>query len=156
MPTHPSRQRRGPEVSSTQVVLREAKRLHRAATSDSPSAALPVLRRLLAARAVPAQTLPNLFRARNTVQRKHILHTLAAEAGHRSWEEYSRVLPVLDVQQLRQTFLSERSTASLKHWFASEADAVRFAAQHGGQAVRVRGQAVVLPAAPIEGAEAGG
>ncbi|MGL4576315.1 MAG: hypothetical protein ACRCV9_16145 [Burkholderiaceae bacterium] len=153
MPTSSSRQLRGPEITSTQVVLREAKRLHRAATSDSLSSALPVLRRLLNAAAVPTQTLPSLYRLRSTVQRKHVLRTLAFEAGHASWEEYSRVLPLLDAQQLQQSFLSERGVASLKLWFPNEAGAEHFAAQNGGQAVRVRSQAVVLPVAQLAGAK---
>ena len=73
-------------------MLREAKRLHRAATSDALSEALPVLRRLLAARAVPACPLQALFRDRASLQRKHVLRMLAFEAGHASWEAYSQAL----------------------------------------------------------------
>lgn len=159
MPTHSSHGSRDPAasstpVSSTRVVLREAKRLHRAATSDSPSSALPMLRRLLAARAVPTRTLPQLFRVRDTVQRKHILRTLAFEAGYRSWEEYRKALPRLDAQPLLQAFLSERYASHLNLWFTNETEAMQFAAAHGGRALRIGKQAVVLPTAPIEDAEA--
>lgn len=132
-------------ASSTDVVLREAKRLHRAATSDVLSDALPVLRRLLAAHVVAVHTLPLLYRARATVQRKHVLRMLAIEAGHGSWEKYSEALPQLDPQVLLQALASERNPATLKLWFASEAEATRYAARHGGRTTRIRKQAVVLP-----------
>lgn len=148
MPTSSARQQRAPTSLSTQFVLREAKRLHRAAASDSPMTSLPVLRRLLAAGAVPALTLPQLHRARDTIQRKHVLRALAVEAGHASWEAYSRELPFLDAQELQQATRLAHGAADLKLWFASEAEAVQFAAEHGGQPVRIGKQAVVLPAAP--------
>lgn len=156
MPTRSAREPRVPKGSSTQVVLREAKRLHRAATSDSAAAALPVLRRLLAAGVAPTQALPSLYRVRGAVQRKHILRTLALEAGHETWEEFCRALPLLDVQQLEQATLAQRGASTLKLWFANEADAKRFAAQHGGQAMRVGRQAVVLPGVQVGASEAGG
>lgn len=71
---------------SRDLLLREAKRLHRAAQSDSPAESLPVLRRLLAAEAIPGPTLPAAFRARTQVQRKHVLRALTLEAGYPSWE----------------------------------------------------------------------
>lgn len=128
-----------------ELVLREARRLHRAATSDSLSNALPVLRRLLAVDAVPARPLPGLFRARQTVQRKHLLQMLAREAGCANWAEYRRVLPLSNVDDLRRYLLATSSIASLKHWFSNEAEALQFAAEQGGQVIRVGQQAVVLP-----------
>lgn len=154
MPSCSTRQPRAPTASSTLLVLREARRLHRAAASDSPSISLPVLRRVLAAGAAPTRTLPNLFRARNTVQRKHVLRTLAVEAGYGSWEEYARALPLLDMQQLQLALHAERGASRLKLWFASEAEAAQFASEHGGQAVRVGKQAVVLPQPRVESAQA--
>jgi hypothetical protein len=143
-------QSRGDATTSTQVVLREAKRLHRAATSGSLSAALPVLRRILAAGAVPTTTLPNLFGRRDTVQRKHVLRTLAYEAGHMNWEEYRPTLAHADGRQLEQFSVLEKGYANLNLWFSSESEAQRFATQHGGRAVRVGMQAVVLPASEGE------
>ena len=140
----------GDALTSTQVVLREAKRLHRAATSGSLSAALPVLRRILVAGAVPTTTLPNLYGRRDTVQRKHVLRTLAFEAGHRSWEEYRPALAHVVARQLEQFSVLEKGYANLNLWFSSEPEALRFATQHGGRAVRIGTQAVVLPAAEGE------
>jgi hypothetical protein len=141
---------RAAQTSSMQVVLREAKRLHRAATSDSLSDALPVLRRLLAMGVVTAPTLPRLFGARDAVQRKHVLRALAREAGYRGWEEYRRELPLLDEHHIQQVAALQRGASTLKHWFSDEAAAMRFAAENGGRTVRVGKQAVVLPAAQRE------
>ena len=146
MPNFSRRVLRNPETSPARVVLREARRLHRAALSDALPESLPVLRRVLAAGAVPAFSLPNLFRLRHTVQRKHILRTLAVEAGHATWEAYARVLPSLDAQALEQVFLAQRSPSSLRLWFSTNTEAAEYAQAHGGQAVRVGLQAVVVPA----------
>lgn len=153
MPTCSSREVR--IFHTTQVVLREARRLHHAARSDSLSTALPVLRRLLVAGTVPVRTLPELFRRRATVQRKHVLRALAIEAGHASWEDYSRVLPHLDPLRVQHGVHVEHSVATLKRWFASESAALQFAAEHGGRALRVGQQAVVLPASDVAVDEAG-
>lgn len=150
MPTRSARQSRATTSLSTQLVLREAKRLHRAATADSRWISLPVLRRLLAAGAVPAVTLPNLYRARDTVQRKHVLRALAVEAGYGNWEEYSGALPLLDAQQISRAIFLQRDTPGLKLWFTSEAGAAQFAATHGGHPVRVGRQAVVVPTARLD------
>jgi len=137
-------------ITSTQIVLREAKRLHRAATSDSLSSALPVLRRLIAAGAVPVSSLPKLFRLRHTVQRKHVLRTLALEAGHESWEAYRPKIEDLSAQQFESFEVMDRGYANLNLWFASQPEAQQFAAKSGGRVVRVGGQAVVLPKAVNE------
>ncbi len=128
-------------------MLREAKRLHRAAASDALSEALPVLRRLLAARAVPAYPLQALFRDRASLQRKHVLRMLAFEAGHASWEAYSQALSSLDSQSVVLSVAVRRSTAVLKHWFVGEQQAAQFASTHGGLVTRVGQEgAVVWPA----------
>lgn len=156
MPSSVANPSRDPLPAATQVVLREAKRLHRAATSDSLCVALPVLRRILAARACQETTLPDLFRRRHTVQRKHVLRTLAVEAGHRSWEGYRPALALLDAQELEPFAFLERGCAKLNLWFSSEPEALKFTAQHGGRAVRVGRQAIVLPAAEAQGRDGRG
>ena len=125
-------------------MLREAKRLHRAATSDALSEALPVLRRLLAARAVPACPLQALFRDRASLQRKHVLRMLAFEAGHESWEAYSQALSGLDSQSVVLSVAAQRSTAMLKHWFVGEQQAAQFASAHSGLVTRVGHQGAVV------------
>ncbi len=143
------------QVSSVQLVLREARRLHRAAASGALSEALPILRRLMATRAVTDRSLPGLFRARCTVQRKHVLRALAREAGYASWEDYRHALPHLDVSHLQQLASAHRGTSVLKLWFSDVSAARRFAAEQGGQAVCVGVQAVVLSTAPSGDAKSG-
>lgn len=133
-----------PPRGAHELVRREAKRLHRAATSNSLAAALPVLRRLLAAGAITNSTLPGLFRRRHIVQRKHVLRTLAVEAGSPSWEAYRRTLDHEDVRHLASSAIVEMGCAKLNLWFSSEPDAARFALQHGGRVVRVGMQACAL------------
>ena len=133
------------QTPSTKLLLREAKRLHRAATSDSLSQALPVLRRFLNAGATPISSLPSLFRQRHGLQRKHVLRLLAMEAGYSSWEAYRPALSQLTTRHLEHLAVQETGFAHLNLWFASEIDALAFASEHGGRVVRVGQQAVVLP-----------
>jgi len=92
-------------------------------------------------------SLPELFRRRKIVQRKHLLRMLAAEAGYPSWEAYRPVLDQIDGCQLASFAVLEKGYANLNLWFASETEAHWYAAQNGGQLVRVGQQAVVLPSA---------
>lgn len=133
-----------PSSAAQAAMLREAKRLHRAATSEALSEALPVLRRLLAARSVPACPLQVLFRDRASLQRKHVLRMLAFEAGHASWEAYSRALCNLAPPSVALSVAAQRSTAVLKHWFVGERQAVQFASVHGGLVTCVGPQGAVV------------
>lgn len=134
--------------ASKDLLLREAKRLHRAAQSDSPAESLPVLRRLLAAEAIPGPTLPAAFRARTQVQRKHVLRALALEAGYPSWEALVAALGDADLLALGQGLQALRGAGVLKLWFSSMAQAQEYTRTHGGQAIAMGSQAVVLEAAP--------
>ncbi len=136
------------------LVLREARRLQRAAVSGALAASLPVLRRLLATGAIAGTTLPEAFRRRATLQRKHVLRALAVEAGFRSWEEYRPSLahtPRADLAHIAAAV--HRDPGRLKLWFRNLAEADAFALEHGGKAVPMGRQAVVLPAHPqaVEG-----
>lgn len=126
------------------LLLREAKRQHRAATGDSPAAALPVLRRILSSNSLPGWSLPELYRRRQTVQRKHVLRTLAAEAGFSSWERYRQALNGLASGQLQHFELAYRDAGHLNCWFSSMAEGQAYAASHGGRLLPVGQQAVVL------------
>ena len=131
---------------ATERVLREARRLHRAATSNSLCMALPVLRRVLATHTVPRTPLPDLFRRRHSLQRKHLLRTLAVEAGFESWEAYRPTLDDTPLSALDALEVVHRGTGQLKLWFSNEREAKDFTARHGGRPVKVGSQAVVLPA----------
>ena len=125
-------------------VLRQAKMLHRAASSDALASALPVLRRLLLAGVTPAMRLPELHRNRAQVQRKHLLRLLAREAGYASWDAYRKVLSELKAEQLEQFDLLRRQAGYPNLWFASMDAAQQHARQHGGRVVKVGQQAVIL------------
>lgn len=126
-------------------VLRIAKQLHRAATSESLAQALPVLRRLLDSGTLNGLSLPELHRRRQSIQRKHILRMLAIEAGHPSWEIYKPVLANKATDELDHFDIIRRQAGYPNLWFSSLAEAQQYATQHGGRALPVRHQAVVIP-----------
>lgn len=126
------------------IVLDLARRLHRAATSDSPSASLPVLRRLLQTNSIRDFALPELYRQRDLVQRKHVLRTLAVEAGFTRWERYRSALETMTPEQLTHFELAGSRAGYPNVWFSSHAEASAFAHEHGGHAMPVGKQGVVL------------
>lgn len=64
--------------------------------------------------------------------------------------KYRPTLAHVDARQLDQFSVLEKGYANLNLWFSSESEALRFAIQHGGRAVRVGVQAVVLPETEAE------
>lgn len=134
-----------PDTAARQV-LGMARRLHKAATSDDLALSLPILRRVLATDTLRGMSLPDLRRERATVQRKHILRTLAVEAGFASWEAYRRALAGMGPTDLEHFDLL-RSTAGYPNlWFSTPSQAAAHTALHGGRVVRVGTQAVVIAA----------
>jgi len=126
------------------LVLREAKKLQRAATSESLAQALPVLRRLLSSNTLTGITLPELHRRRDIIQRKHLLRMLAIEAGYPGWEWYRPALARMSVDEVEHFDIIRSRASSLNHWFSSMDDARKYAATHGGRPLRVGRQAVVI------------
>jgi hypothetical protein len=124
--------------------LRIAKRLHKAALEGAPNQALPVLRRVLASGSLRDLSLPQLHKNRALVRRKHILRTLAVEAGYASWEHYRAALATLPVEELPHFDLVRSQAGYPNLWFASVAEAQAYTAQHGGRMMAVGEQAVVL------------
>lgn len=133
-----------PGHEALRLVLRHAKQLHRTATSGAVSASLPILRRLLAAKVLDGMSLPELHRARQLVRRKHILRTLAIEAGYPAWEQYRSVLTTLRPEQLEHFDILRPSKGYPNLWFSSLDEAQQHVDRHGGQPVRVGRQAVVF------------
>ena len=135
-----------PEISVasdlTERVLHHARRLHRAARSASISTALPVIRRIHASGQFPQLNVAALFRQRAQLQRKHVLHMLAIEAGHLRWERYRDVLPTLTPEQVAPAHLTDRWPASINVWFANEAQA-RAAVGEGATLLRFGTQFVL-------------
>ncbi len=130
---------------AVKLILREAKKLHRAAVSGALATSLPILRRLLAAQVLRGLSLPELSRNRSLVQRKHVLRTLAIEAGYSSWEEYRRVLGGMSPELLPHYDIVRHTAGYPNLWFPSAAEAEVYAAAHGGRAIRVGHQGVVFP-----------
>ena len=110
-------------ASTLDRVLHHARRLHRSARSSSISAAMPVIRRIHAAGLFPELGVTRLYRARASLQRKHVLRMLAIEAGHASWEAYHAALPTLAPEAIVPWHLSEHLAAGLNVWFSNEAEA---------------------------------
>jgi hypothetical protein len=142
-----TQQTRSPNSEAIDAVLREARKLHRAAISESLARSLPILRRILSSGSLQGVALPALHRQRNTVQRKHVLRTLAVEAGFPSLETYRPALAGKTAAQLEHFDMVQRAQGYPNTWFSTHAEALEYAAQHGGRTLRVGRQAVVFPGA---------
>jgi len=129
---------------AARLVLGMAKRLHKAAASESLVLSLPVLRRVLAAQTLQGLSLPALRRNRCMVQRKHILRTLAIEAGYPSWEAYRQALSHMAASELAHYDLIRATAGYPNLWFSTATQASEHAGLHGGRAVRVGSQGVVV------------
>lgn len=130
--------------SAADLVLRIARNLHHAAYSDSKISALPVLRRLLATATLTAISLPELYRSRDIIQRKHILRMLAVEVGFKCWEDYRHALDTMSVEQLSHFDHLRRTAGYPNLWFSNYDEAQDYARENNGHALRVGQQAVVL------------
>ncbi|MEK8034735.1 hypothetical protein AACH06_28285 [Ideonella sp. DXS29W] len=141
-------------MGTIDIVLRQARKLHLAAKSDSLSSAMPVLRRIHAAGIFPSKTLFALHRERGSIQRKHLLRLLAIEAGYPDWERFRPELAHWSPEALEHFKVADEWTPYLNAWFASEAQASAYAQAHGGRVVRYGPHAVVQAsdAAMAEGA----
>lgn len=137
---HPQR-----DNSALGLVLRTAKRLHRAATSQSIADGLPILRRLLAANVLTGTSLPQLNRERDSIQRKHLLRLMALEAGHESWETYRAALLNMPPEDVPHFDLLRQKAGYPNLWFSTPDQARAHTMAHGGKVVPVGTQAVVLP-----------
>ena len=147
MPIHTQNSPHAPRAAHAPGVaplLRVAKRLHRAAVSSSLAESLPVLRRLLAAQVIRGLTLPQLSQRRSLVQRKHLLQTLAIEAGFLNWDAYRGALAETPHDPPLPFDVHTGAAGYPNLWFSSLADAEAHAARHGGRAVRHGQQAVVF------------
>lgn len=130
--------------SAADLVLRIARNLHRAAYSESKIVALPVLRRLLATATLTAISLPELYRSRDIIQRKHILRMLAVEVGFQCWEDYRHALDSMSADQLSHFDHLRRTAGYPNLWFSNYDEAQCYAKDNNGHALRVGLQAVVL------------
>lgn len=131
--------------SAAEVVLRQARRLHRSALSGSLSTALPVLRRMVTVGVFPGFSLKELFRCRGMIRRKHVLRMLAREARFASWEAFRPALHRWDPSAADHFEFEESGYAFLNLWFSNEQQAQEFVAKNGGRVFCIGAQAVVVP-----------
>lgn len=127
-----------------EILLRQAKRLHRSAKTGSISHAMPVLRRIVAAGVCPNESLSSLFKQRETLQRKHLLRMLAVEAGYPSWEKYKPILLAMSEHEALPTPFNGDDITHLNLWFSNEQQAQAYANEHGGKVLKYGQQAVVI------------
>ncbi|MDP2560424.1 hypothetical protein [Psychrobium sp. 1_MG-2023] len=126
------------------ALLREAKKLHRAAKTGSISQALPVLRRLHATNVCYDQSITSLFKIRHTLQRKHFLRMLAIEAGYPSWEQYKPALLTTPTQDTDLASYTSDDISQLNLWFSTQRQAREYAKENGGKVLAYGQQAVVV------------
>jgi hypothetical protein len=140
--------------SALELVLRQARKLHRAAKTGSLMSAMPALRRVHAAGVFPGDKLSTLYARRAQLQRKHFLRALAVEAGFLDWEHFRPELLHWAPEALAH-YRVDACFATLNAWFANVDEAEAHARLHGGQLLRVGRQAVVLAASlPNPGSDA--
>ncbi len=131
--------------SAVKALLRRAKRLHKDARSDSKAKALPILRRLIASKALTNLSLVDLYRDRSVIQRKHLLRMLAVEMGYSGWEVCRAELATMTMDEVNHYDLQSRNMGYPNRWFSSLAEARAYAAEHGGKPISVGDQAVIVP-----------
>lgn len=135
----------GASLENSEFLRRYARRLLRDARSPQASRAMPVLRRIVAARLVPELRLTDLYASRATLQLKHLLHMLARELGFPTWEVCKSQIDDCDSALLDRCRLELGMFGDYeKNWFADAAIARAWQRSHGGYLVRYGEQAVAI------------
>lgn len=133
------------QISNTDFLRRYARRLLRDARGAEPSKALPVLRRIIAARIMPELRVTELYTVRASVQLKHVLHMLARDVGFSSWEICKRQVDDADAAVLDRFRLEIGMFGDFQqNWFADHAVALDWQRQHGGYLVNYGKQTVAI------------
>ncbi len=132
------------QSESINLLLREAKRLHRAAKAESLQCALPVLRRLIASNTLKNISLVALHRKREIIQRKHILNMLAYEVGYNNWAEYKQEMIAGRTITTEHYSILLKNTGYPNQWFSNLKEAKEYARINGGKPIPVGNQAVVI------------
>ena len=137
--------KRQPHLSgATDIVLRQARKLHRAALTGSLCDAMPALRRVHTAGVLPGLNLRALYESRQDLKRKHFLRALAVEAGYADWESFRAALNSLPEDTVQQFRVMDDQLMFLSLWFSTEEQALAHVREHGGASIRVGKQAVVI------------
>jgi len=133
--------------TNTDFLRRYARGMLRSAHSDQPSKALPIVRRVHAARNAADARVTQLYHARTALQLKHMFRTLAAELGYATWDACKRDIDrrppeVLDRFRLDLGAFGDHEQI----WFADQRTAAAWQREHGGRMIEYGKQAVVMPA----------
>jgi hypothetical protein len=132
-------------VSNSDYLREHARRLLRHVRDGDTSAAMPVLRRLLATKATRAERVADLHEIRAELQLKHVLTMLAAELGYASWDACKLDIDgqagaIIDRYRLDAGAFSDFEM----NWFANLPEALDWQRAHGGYIVRYGEQAVAI------------
>lgn len=135
----------GEACCNSEFLRRHARRLVRDGRADQPSKALPVLRRVIDAGLMPELAVTDLYNVRETLQLKHILHTLARELGFASWDVCKQEIDRRDTALLdRYRFEQGQFGDFEQNWFPDEPTARVWQQQNGGYIVNYGKQAVAI------------
>ncbi|MFJ9452700.1 MULTISPECIES: hypothetical protein [unclassified Herbaspirillum] len=133
------------EPCNSEFLRRHARRLVRDGRADQPSKALPVLRRVIDAGLMPELAVTDLYNVRETLQLKHILHTLARELGFASWDVCKQDIDRCDTTALdRYRFEQGQFGDFEQNWFPDEPTARAWQQENGGYIVNYGRQAVAI------------
>jgi hypothetical protein len=132
-------------TSNTDFLRRYARRLLRDAHSNHLSKALPVIRRVQAARVLPIPRLTDLYHARESLHLKHMLRMIATELGYAAWADCKHDIDhqppaILDRFRVDLGAFGDYNQV----WFSSEETAEQWRKENGGHLVVYGWQAVVM------------
>jgi hypothetical protein len=135
----------GEPCRNSEFLRRHARRLVRDGRAHQPSKALPVLRRVIDAGLMPELAVTDLYNVRETLQLKHILHTLARELGFASWDACKQEIDHCDTVVLdRYRFEQGKFGDFAQNWFPDEPTARAWQQENGGYIVNYGKQAVAI------------
>jgi hypothetical protein len=134
-------------TSHADFLRRYARSMLRDARSEHPSKALPIIRRVHAVGIFPIARLSDLYHARESLQLKHVLRTIAAELGYATWNACKHDVDYQPSSVLDRFRLDIGGFGDYeKIWFSSESAAQEWRRTHGGHVVVYGSQAVLMTA----------
>lgn len=135
----------GAKLSNSDFLRRYARRLLRNAQAEQTATALPILRRIIAAKVTPEIQLTDLYAVRASLQLKHILHMLARELDFTSWASCKNQIDERDAATLDRYRFELGMFGDYRHnWFADIVTARDWQKQHGGYLIEYGQQAVAI------------
>lgn len=133
------------DIRNTDYLRSHARHLLRRARGAERSIALPILRRLLAAKVLKVQRLTELHTQRESIQLKQILAMLAVELGYADWATCKQRIDTCDSAVIDRYRLDAGAFGDFEmNWFADVQQAQVWQHQNGGYLVRYGTQAVAI------------